>query len=36
MALAQVERVRELLTGLVGGVEVVGVRTAGDRWQGYF
>ncbi len=34
MALAQVERVRGLLAGLVGGVEVVGVRTAGDRWQG--
>jgi hydroxymethylbilane synthase len=36
MALAQAGQVRDLLTGLGAGieVEVVGIQTSGDRWQG--
>lgn len=36
MAMAQAELVRDLLTGLVDGlaVEIVGIETSGDRWQG--
>jgi hydroxymethylbilane synthase len=36
MAMAQADQVRDLLTGLAEGVEVevVGIQTTGDRWQG--
>ncbi|GAB3990560.1 hydroxymethylbilane synthase [Actinoallomurus acanthiterrae] len=36
MALVQANQVRDLLIGLVDGleVEIVGVQTSGDRWQG--
>ena len=34
MAMVQAERVRGLLAGSVAAVEVVGVRTSGDRWEG--
>jgi hydroxymethylbilane synthase len=36
MALAQANHVRDLLTGLVEGLdaEIVGIQTSGDRWQG--
>lgn len=36
MALAQANHVRDLLTGLVDGLEaeIIGIQTSGDRWQG--
>ncbi|GAA4630115.1 hydroxymethylbilane synthase [Actinoallomurus vinaceus] len=36
MALAQANQVRDLLTGMVDGLdaEIVGIQTSGDRWQG--
>ncbi|MCO5992862.1 hydroxymethylbilane synthase [Actinoallomurus rhizosphaericola] len=36
MALAQANHVRDLLTGMVEGLEaeIVGIQTSGDRWQG--
>lgn len=36
MALAQADHVRDLLTGMVEGLDaqIVGIQTSGDRWQG--